>query len=44
MNFVMYIFHNLEKWFYLHIKRKIIIMVIFFKVENNILLKLSLFD
>lgn len=30
MNFVMYIFHNLEKWFYLHIKRKIII-VIFFK-------------
>ena len=40
----MYIFHNLEKWFYLHIKRKIIIMVIFFKVENNILLKLSLFD
>lgn len=31
MNFVMYIFHNLKKWFYLHIKRKMIIMVIFLK-------------
>lgn len=28
MNFVVYIFHNLKKWFYLHIKKTITVKIL----------------